>query len=126
MKKNIVLILLGIFIGGGASWYLTSIRYSAELRANYMTKRGVSVQRDFHLMAVAARENLGVEAKLIGRLCSDIEFLNSINDGTVDWARWYVTDSVSQQYAKEQARDYLLVSDAPGVRTFYESRCQQL
>ena len=124
MKKNIVLFLLGILIGGGASWYITSIRYSAELRANYMTKRGFSVQRDFHLMALAARENLGVEAKLIGRLCSDIEFLNSINDGTVDWARWYVTDPVSQQYAKEHARDYLLVPVAPGTGGFYESRCQ--
>lgn len=124
MKKNIVLLLLGILIGGGVSWYLTSIRYSAELRANYMTKRGVSVQRDFRLLALDARESLGLEAQLIGRLCSDIEFLNSINDGTVDWFRWYVTDSVSQQYAKEQARDYLLVSDAPGVGAFYESRCQ--
>jgi hypothetical protein len=122
--KNIAFLLLGLLIAGGVSWYLTSISYSAELRANYMTKRGVSVQRDFHLMALAARENLGVEAKLISRLCSDIEFLYSINDGTVDWGKWYVTDPVSQQYAKEQARDYLLVPDAPGTGAFYESRCQ--
>jgi hypothetical protein len=127
--KYVIIFLLGGMLGGLVGWFFTAANYSAQLNAVYLTRKGISVNRDMLLMysrvpKVDLDNSLG-EA-LRERLCGDIAFLRRVNSGTLDWDLYPGANPLMRKVASESAAHFLDVPYGIGADKYFENECKPL